>query len=252
MSADEILVTVSHRVDPRHVEIARERAAVWGLRFFERSRYSGLPDATYLVLGSNGWTLRKGESALRFSEGLARLRIKRLMAGERDDALVKWGELTAGDEVLDCTFGLGADAQVAAYVAGPTGQVTGLESSLPLWVLADEGLKLAPDFPRAPMRVIRTDALTFLKEQRPRAFNCVLLDPMFSRTKKASPAFELMRLFADHSTLSVEAVELARRVARRWVLVKGARYSNDLKRLGLTPLASSRFSEVIWARVAVS
>jgi 16S rRNA (guanine1516-N2)-methyltransferase len=39
------------------------------------------------------------------------------------------------------------------------------------------------------------------------------------------------------------------RVARRAVVVKGARYSTDLRKLGLTPLPSTRTADVVWARV---
>jgi hypothetical protein len=37
-------------------------------------------------------------------------------------------------------------------------------------------------------------------------------------------------------------------VARRWVVIKGSRHSEDLKKLGLTPEPGSRYAEVVWAR----
>ncbi|MBK7858545.1 MAG: class I SAM-dependent methyltransferase [Archangiaceae bacterium] len=243
-------VTVSNTLAPELLARARACAEAWGLPFFQRDKYTGLPEGTYLVLGGDGWTLRDPAGTLRFSEGLARLRIKRLEAGERDDVLVRLCELEEGDQVLDCTFGLGADAQVCAHVVGSAGRVVGLEKSLPLWALASEGLKAQVSSPRhAPIELRHADCLEFLRAQAPQSFDCVLFDPMFGKRKKASPAFDVLRAHAEHAPLPAEAIGLARRVARRWVVVKGARYTEDLKRLGLHPEPTSRFSEVVWARV---
>src|SRR6185436_6210025 len=97
----------------------------------------------------------------------------------------------------------------------------GLEKSLPLWALAHEGVKTLVTSPKhAPIEVRLGDCVEFLKAQRPQSFDCVLFDPMFGRRKKASPAFELLRSYADHQPLPAEAIGLARRVARRWVVVK--------------------------------
>ena len=244
-----IQVTVSHTVAPELEARARTCAAAWGLPFFERVAYSGLPPGTFLVLGGDGWTLRDGQGSLRFSEGLARLRIKRLQAGETDDVLVRLCELKTGDHVLDCTFGLGADAQVCAHVVGGKGRVVGVEKSLALWALASEGLKAqVQSLSRAPIEVRFGDCVEYLRAQAPQSFDCVLFDPMFGKRKKASPAFELLRSHADHSPLPAEAIGLARRVARRWVVVKGAKYAGDLERLGLTPEPLSRYHEVVWGR----
>ncbi|MBL8958093.1 MAG: class I SAM-dependent methyltransferase [Myxococcaceae bacterium] len=237
-----IQVAVSHSVAPELEARARDRAKQWGLPFFERQKNRGLPAGTFLVLGGDGWTLRDENGALRFAEGLARLRIKRLEAGETDDVLVKLAELRAGDEVLDCTFGLGADAQVCAHVVGPKGRVVGLEKSLPLWALAKEG--------QHQIVMHHADCVEYLERQPAKRFDVVLFDPMFGRKKKASPAFELLRAHASHEPLRPEAIAEARRVARRWVIVKGARYSDDLKRLNLKAEPQSRYTDVVWARVS--
>jgi hypothetical protein len=246
----ELRVAVSHSLSPELEVRARACAHAWGVPFFEREKNTGLPQGTFLVLGGDGWTLRDSAGALKFSEGLARLRIKRLEAGENDDVLVRLCELKAGDHVLDCTFGLGADAQVCAHVVGGQGRVVGLEKSFPLWALASEGLKALVASPRhAPIEIRHADCVEYLRAQMPLSFDSVLFDPMFGRRKKASPAFELLRAHAEAAPLPVEAIGLAPRVARRWVVVKGARYSEDLERLGLTPEPLSRYSDVVWARV---
>ncbi|HEX8536727.1 MAG TPA: protein-L-isoD(D-D) O-methyltransferase, partial [Cystobacter sp.] len=49
--------------------------------------------------------------------------------------------------------------------------------------------------------------------------------------------------------LTPEVLEEARRVARRWVVVKGAKHSEDLRKLGLEAEPGSRYTSVIWGRV---
>jgi hypothetical protein len=164
--------------------------------------------------------------------------------------LVRLAELQAGDRVLDCTFGLGADALVCARAVGPTGRVQGVEASFVLWALATEGLAAGLGFKElAPIEVARGDHLEVLKGLPSGSVEVVLFDPMFGRPQQGSPAFEVLRQHADHRPVSPEALTQARRVASRWVLVKGAKYSKDLKALGLTPEQGSRFAKLVWARV---
>jgi hypothetical protein len=60
----------------------------------------------------------------------------------------------------------------------------------------------------------------------------------------------VVRALADARPLTAEAVAQARRVARRWVLVKDGAPGWDLARLGLTPLASARGAHRYFARLA--
>jgi hypothetical protein len=58
----------------------------------------------------------------------------------------------------------------------------------------------------------------------------------------------VLRRFADHVPLTLEVLEQGRRVARRWVVVKGSKYSDELRKLGLSPEPGSRYTEVVWGR----
>ena len=69
------------------------------------------------------------------------------------------------------------------------------------------------------------------------------------RTRPSSGSFEALRRFADYSPLTRPMVDRARSVARRAVIIKGARYSKDLSKLGLTPLPAPGHATVQWARV---
>lgn len=254
-----LAVTASSQVDPVLCAQAREHARKWQLPYWDRPRKTGLEGQlgvfadAFLVLGSDGWTLRDADGALRFTPNMAWLRIKRLEAGHRDDVLLRLCELRTGDEVLDCTLGLGADALVCAHAVGPTGRVVGVEHSLPLWVIASQGLsRFDPGRPSARIEALHADSAALLPTLADRSFDCVLFDPMFEKPRKAAPAFDVLRRYATQAPLDAQMLAHARRVARRWVVVKSARYTPALKRLGLTAEPTSRFSNIVWARVAAA
>ncbi len=247
-----LAVTVSSSGGKSLLTQARAAAVRWQLPFFDRRRNAGLDvefgafaDA-FLVLGGDGWTLRDSSVAVRFTPGMAALRIKRIVAGHPlDDHLVKLAELRAGDRVLDGTLGLGGDALVCAHVVGPSGRVIGVESSMPIYALVSEGVK-AQGY---SLDVRHGDAREVLTTMAPASVDVVVLDPMFDVPKKSSPMFELLRRFADHRPLDVETVIQAKRVARRWVVVKGGRYTAEFARLGLQPTFTSRYNSTVWARL---
>lgn len=255
MAPVPLAVTTSTKVDAALVREARAVAARWGLPFLPRRAKEGIApwlgvkaDAV-VVVGGDGVTLWEPEGSFTFHAGMAHLRRMRLRAGE-PDAFVRVAELRPGDSVLDCTLGLAQDALVASLAVGPGGRVVGLEKSLALGVVAAEGLRhyeLGPD--SGPIEVLHADAREYLKTLPSGSFDVVFFDPMFAKPKKAQPAFEVLRRFAEHAPLTPETLAEGRRVARRWVVVKGARYSDDLKKLGLPEEPGSRFTDVVWGRL---
>ncbi|RJS17659.1 protein-L-isoD(D-D) O-methyltransferase [Corallococcus sp. H22C18031201] len=252
-----LAVTTSAKKDAELERDARAVARRWGLPFLPRKPKEGIAPwlgtkaAALLVVGGDGVTLWEPEGTFGFHAGMAHLRRMRFREGARDDAFVRSAELRPGDSVLDCTLGLGQDALMASLAVGPTGRVVGLEKSPALCVVAGEGLRRYPrGDDSCAIDVQNVDAHAYLKTQPSGAFDVVFFDPMFAKPKKAQPAFEVLRRFADHSPLTPEALEEGRRVARRWVVVKGAKHSDDLQKLGLTPEPGSRYTDVIWGRVA--
>ena len=243
--------------NPRAAELARARAASdrWKLPYLLRGRKEPLHGLVatgaeaLLVFERERVTLADGEQSIAFHEGMAHLRRLRLQTGE-GDTMASIAGLQAGDAVLDCTLGLAQDAMVAAQAVGAAGRVTGLEKSLALCVLAAEGLAsfdLGPASAR--VEVLHADAAVLLRDLASGSYDAVLLDPMFESPRRSQPAFEMLRRFAEHAPLTAEVLAQARRVARRCVVVKGARASKDLAKLGLTPHPGSRHSSMIWARV---
>jgi hypothetical protein len=71
---------------------------------------------------------------------------------------------------------------------------------------------------------------------------------MFSRALTAQPGFDLLRRLANPSPLRPDVLAEARRVARRAVLVKTARYTPALRALGLQHVRARRSAPVVWAR----
>ncbi len=251
-----LAVTTSGQPPEALILRAREAARAWGLPFLSRRKKSPLgpllADAAdaLLVFEREGVALWDAEGSFVFNPGMAHLRRLRVRAGQRDDALLRVTELRAGDHLLDCTLGLGQDALVAALAVGKAGRVVGLEKSLALYAVVSEGLKAYDaDADACAVEAVHADAREYLRGLPAHSFDVVCFDPMFEKPKKSQPGFEMLRRFAEHAPLLPETLEEARRVARRWVVVKGARHSEDLRKLGLEAEPGSRYTSVLWGRV---
>ncbi len=252
-----LAVTTSDRGDTRELaRRAQAAAAEVGVPYLERTHKRSLASMladtaeALLVMEAGAVSLVDARGSLRFSPGLAHLRVKQLDAGVHEDMLLRVSGLREGERVLDCTLGLAADAQVAARLVGPTGALTALEKSPALYLLARYGLETLPPHPRAcAIQVVHADAHAYLRTLPSGAFDVVLFDPMFARQRKSSVAFETLRRHADYAPLTRETVAEAQRVARRVVVLKGSRYSSDFKKLGLRAEPARPNATVLWARL---
>jgi hypothetical protein len=201
---------------------------------------------------------RSGERVHVWSPGMGALRAKRVgrllhgasrADGTERDPFFEASGIRPGDAVLDCTLGLAADALVAAVAAGPGGRVVGIEGSAALAAWVGEGLARST-LPGADRIEVRAgDHAEWLRTMPARSFDVVCFDPMFRHARAQPGGFDVVRALADARPLALETVEAARRVARRWVLVKDGAPGWDLARLGLTPLPSARGAHRYFARV---
>ncbi|MDR6224280.1 class I SAM-dependent methyltransferase [Desmospora profundinema] len=191
-----------------------------------------------VVVGPEGarWENANGE-VFRFHPNLSALRVKELRHGG-GDALVEAAQLKQGDEVLDCTLGLGADAIVAAHVTGPSGRVVGLESQPVVAALVKYGLARYPANSSALSEAMKrvqveiADYRDYLSVCPDHAFDVVWFDPMFRRTRKRSTGIQPLKILANPSPLDRQSVKEACRVARRRVILKERRGSKEFERLG--------------------
>jgi hypothetical protein len=259
-----LAVTTPLRPSPAEEADARAAAARHGLPYAPRGKRAleaVLADAgadAALLLSSGRAVLAAAGEAHRWSPGMGALRAKRLrarLAGgapepTAHDPFLEAAGLRDGDAVLDCTLGLGADALVAGVAVGPRGRVVGLEASPALAAWVAEGLRRLDDGAAARVEVRAGDHAEALAALPERSFDVVVFDPMFRHARAEPAGFDLVRRLADPRPLSPAALARARRVARRWVIVKDGAPGWDLARLGLVPLPSARGAHRYYARVA--
>ena len=251
-----LVVTTSDRADDALAARAREAAGELGVPYVQRShklslrRILGELAEVAFVFEMGAVLLADARGTLRFTPGMGHLRITQLDAGVEEDMLLRVGGIGQGEAVLDCTLGLAADSQVAARIVGPAGIVVGLEKSPAVYLLVRHGLDGLARHPLSCRIDVRhADAADYLRALPEAAFDFVLFDPMFARARRSSSAFEALRRFADYSPLTREIVADAQRVARKAVLLKGSRYSSDLRELGIEPLPARPNATVVWARL---
>lgn len=204
-----------------------------------------------LVWRGDGVMLLDERGTARWSAGMADLRIRRLDHGiEQPDHVLLAGEVRDGDHVLDCTLGRGHDALVLARAVGPHGRVEAMEASLPLYAWVSEGLRLrGPSAGACAISCEHTEALEGLKRKASGSVDCVFFDPMFDKPQASEAVFDVVRRHAVASALTPEVIAEARRVARRWVVVKAAPQSRVLRDLGLEPLPFKRSADLRFGRL---
>lgn len=174
----------------------------------------------------------------------------RSVAQGQPDLFVQAMELRPGDAVLDCTLGFGTEATLAAWLVGGTGRVVGLESVPALAAVTRAGMQSPPPSLSkvliAAMRrvhVVTADHVSFLRECAAGTFDQVYFDPFFDeRLPGSEGSVSPLACFGNASPLSVHAVQEARRVARRRVVIKSP------KREALPPAIAAGVSESVTVR----
>ncbi len=256
-----LVVTTSHKARPATRQHARTFSEQWQLDFVDRDDQplEALLETfdAALVVTNNDKQLATADGILKSHLGTAFIRLKTLSRNE-GDPLIRAGELQPGDHIVDTTFGLGRDAVIAACAVGPTGSVFGLESSLPLFHLARHGLADGPFSPAqittefglrpAPTTIAHADAREWLTSQPTDSADVIYVDPMFSTPKTSDAGFGILRSVADLTALDKGWVTEAKRVARRWVVVKCGPSQPWFQAVGLEPVQSH--SNANWWRTS--
>ncbi|MBC9783810.1 class I SAM-dependent methyltransferase [Heliobacterium chlorum] len=209
----------------------------------------------FLIVKKNRIVLRMGNEEFFFHPNMAVHRVRALKRGQAVP-LVEALDIRSGDCILDCTIGLGADAIVAAYAAGTTGKVTGIEHSSLIALIVREGLrstkeKLEPDVIEAMGRieVVQGDHRHMLREFPDNSFDSVYFDPMFRNPQKNSDGIAGIRSLADLKPLEPTVIKEACRVARRRVVMKERSNSDEWYRLQPDQVLAGKYASVgygIW------
>lgn len=187
-----------------------------------------------------------------FHLNLAKMRIKNLQAGKHDH-MIDAMALAPGDTVLDCTLGLASDAVVASFHTGTSGRVVGLEVVPVVAEITRRGLAAYdPEEPEikaamARITVINTGYQDYLPGLPDKSFDIVYFDPMFRRPVKASSSMAPLRFLADHMPVPPVMVKEAIRVARKRVVIKEARQSEEFARLGFNRRVGGKYASIAYA-----
>ncbi len=256
MIEEQIIVTTGRKVNRDVIEKAQQAARELGGLFVVRGEYSleylhrEYETDKVVVVKNKEYLIDKAEGSLFFHPSMAHLRIKNLRRGTEDHMIEAMG-LKAGMSVLDCTLGFAADAIVASFVAGESGQVRGVEVSPLIAFIIRHGLKeckaAAPIGIEAAMRrieVCNEESFAYLCRQPDKSVDVVYFDPMFRHAMQGSAAIKPLRDLADHRPVSQASIDEARRVARSRIVIKEASYSQEFERLGCNRMSGGKYSKI--------
>lgn len=227
-------VTTARNAGGRLYDVAKEWAKELGVPFVLRSRNQTLDELleannvdAFIIALVKGAEVYSAAGTFAYHPNMAALRILEMQRGAEDNYVNALG-LKPGMRVLDGTLGLAADAAVASYVVGETGQVVGLEASTLVHFAVQYGLKTYvtkyPEFNAALRRIttynmVAEEYLSKLAaENKGQCFDVVYFDPMFHHGVKGSLAMDALRPISYDNPLNGRTIELALQVAPKVVI----------------------------------
>ncbi len=186
---------------------------------------------------------------LSFHPGMAVPRLKQIKDGEME-MLAQVAGIRSGDVILDCTLGMGSDAIVMAFASGNEGRVTSIESSPLIYAITKYGLKHWPTgswrMKEAMDRItsVHSKYETYLAVLAENSYDIVYFDPMFERPIMESSGIAPLRREADYAPLTQDTLHLARRAAKRRVVVKHR--AGTLQNLQFDEILGGRYSAIAY------
>jgi len=248
---DHLLVTTTVATSPQLLRSAASLARDLGSPFIPRGTASVrklLSQQGYqaaVVCGARSIRIDSSGQRYEWHPNMAKPRIGNIRSGGVD-SYIKVAGIAAGDRVLDCTCGMGADAIVASYAVGAEGKVLALESSRLLSSIVTYGMRVYGhrdvDMIKAMRRVVVThaDCALYLQAQPADSWDIVYLDPMFEDTIGKARGIDLLRAFASMDSPKPAAIDEAHRVARRKVVIKDRVPGRLLKALGVPVVLTTK------------
>ncbi|HEY8909261.1 MAG TPA: class I SAM-dependent methyltransferase [Desulfosporosinus sp.] len=229
---------------------------------------SGEVELPELTITRRGVFLTNGAERLSFHPSMALIRLINLLRGGSDRYL-EATQLKAGDSLVDATLGLGTDALISAWAVGEKGNVLALEQSPILAALVHDGLSHFSEIVPRSKNTDKQDTWTALarasqrievrlgehceslKRIPSRSVDVVYFDPMFRQTCEQSDSIQPLHRWADHSSLDLEAVLEACRIARHRVVLKERKDSSEFRRLGFNIQIGGQYSPVDYGVILV-
>lgn len=239
-----MIVTTGGRYNAQTLDEAKDIAKRYNSIFITRKKRSVKEikeryNDDVLVVGNDNITVTplRSDEAVKYHPNFSLVRAKRILNGEKD-AFVEAAELESGMSFLDCTMGLGADSVIASLAVGTSGRVTALEQSSILYLLTKEGLssydtnvEVVNEAMRS-VEVINKNHVDYLKNIPDNSYDVVYFDPMFSEEISDSQSLRLISDVTYSATLQHIAIEEAKRVAMKKVVLKDHFRSSRFKEFG--------------------
>ena len=201
-------VTVSYRGTEK--ELAKARVLSEIPTFELKNRKDVNWEEPVLQVNRTGYRVKVLRREYRWHPGLLHTRLD---AGW-SHPLVRAMDLKVGDEVLDCTLGMGTDAAFLAAMTQRT--VIGVEIQTAIALMTQEGLIQAGH----NVVVVNADARAFIASLPSNSFDVVQGDPMFPKGTGVTHSLDVLRQVGHHEALGFEWLAHARRVARKRVVVR--------------------------------
>ncbi|MBQ9764157.1 MAG: class I SAM-dependent methyltransferase [Phascolarctobacterium sp.] len=233
---------------------AKEWATHFNVPYLERASKGSLEELrqqndldAILVATADGPQIYNNEGTFFYHPGMAVLRLQRLKNNEHDH-FAQALELGEGMRVLDGTLGLAGDAAIASYLVGEKGKVVGVEASLLLHFVVENGLRSYEaediDLTNALRRIatVQATAEEYLETCAENSFDVVYFDPMFRYPVQGSSAMEPLRPVAYEKPLNQRTIELALKAAPKVVIKE--RSEKILREYGCTEILGGRYSRI--------
>ena len=148
------------------------------------------------------------------------------------DPFLRATGLGPGSSLLDCTLGFASEAALASLAVGEMGRVVGVESVPTLAYVTRRGVQTFPlqnKVLEAALRRVEVqtgDSGEFLAGCADGVFDVVYFDPFFPERLPGSEAsMSPLFVFGNPAPLDAAAVQEARRVAHRRVVIKHPRHA---------------------------
>lgn len=259
----KIIVTTIQKPPELIIEEAIYFAKELNTTYISRDNYSlqklqaNFDSVNIVVVTKNGPVIHTSNGLHFFHLNMAELRIKNIKNGKHDHMTTAM-DLKPGSSVLDCTLGLGTDAIVASFITGEAGKIIGLESSLLLHFIVQQGLKNYKvddkQIEDAMHRIetINSDYYSYLLKMPAKSVDVVYFDPMFRRPICESSNMNPLRTLANHASITLEAINEAKRVAKKRVVIKEQQGSKEFIRLGIDELVGGKYSSIQYGIIKVN
>lgn len=206
--------------------------------------------------------LEENGEKLFFHPSMALLRMINIKRG-MPDRFLEAVKLETGDVFFDATMGLASDSLIASDAVGIQGKVIAVDSSPVIYFLVKDGLtrmkhqqtvktaskeklRAWEELIKAAFRIETVygryeDILTGIGDK---TVDVIYFDPMFRHTVKESSSIRPIKKWSNPEPLDFEALQEACRAARKRVVLKERKGSDEFERLGFTVMEGSKYSPI--------